>query len=73
MEKTIMSEKQELIKEMLEMQKKFIEYEHANGITPSDYYNAPDDNELLSTYRKKYRDLAMKVVDLAHAEKGSHP
>ena len=27
-----MSDKQELIKKMLEMQKKFIDYEHENGV-----------------------------------------
>jgi hypothetical protein len=66
-----MSEKQELIKEMLAMQAKFIEFEHGHDLNPEDYYNPGADHEL-NGYRQKYRDLAMKVVELAHAEKGSH-
>ena len=33
-----MSSKQDLIKEMLEMQKKFSAYEQANGVDPQDYF-----------------------------------
>jgi len=67
-----MSEKQKLIKEMLEMQKKFMKYEHEHGIDPQDYY-VPSAGHELDGFRQKYRDLAMKVVELAHQEKGSHP
>ncbi len=66
-----MSEKAEMIKKMLEMQKKFIAYEQANGVEPKDYY-APDSGHVLDGYRQEFRDMAMKVVQLAHAEKGSH-
>ncbi len=67
-----MSEKQKLIKEMLEMQKKFMEYEHEHGVDPQEYYVPPSGHDL-DGFRQKYRDLAMKVVELAHQEKGSHP
>ncbi|MFW5453882.1 hypothetical protein [Thioalkalivibrio sulfidiphilus] len=66
-----MSNKQELIKEMLEMQKMFMEYEHTNGVSPEEYYLAPEGHPL-HQYRQKYRDIAMQLVDIAHAEKGSH-
>jgi hypothetical protein len=66
-----MSDKAAKIKEMIAMQKKFIEYEHKNGVDPKDYFVPSDDHEL-SGYRQKYRDLAMEVVDMAHAEAGSH-
>ncbi|MFQ5642909.1 MAG: hypothetical protein ACE5FQ_04330 [Thiogranum sp.] len=66
-----MSEKQEMIKKMIEMQKKFIEYEHANGVTQKEYFAAPE-GHALSNYRQEYNELAIKLVDLAHAEKGSH-
>jgi hypothetical protein len=66
-----MSKKQELIKEMLEMQKRFMEYEHANGVDPVDYYLAPEGHPLYA-YHKRYRDIAMQLVDMAHEEKGSH-
>ena len=65
-----MSEKQDIIKKMLEMQKKFIAYEHANGVNPEDYFNPADDHELAG-YRQQYQELASKLVDMAHEEKGS--
>ena len=65
-----MSEKQELIKRMLELQKKFIEFEHEHGVDPHDYY-APPGGHPLDGYRAEYLDLANRVVDMAHAEKGS--
>lgn len=67
-----MSEKTELIKKLIEMQKKFIEYEHKNGVSQEEYFTAPEGHELAG-YRQEYRDLAMKLVDIAHEEKGSHP
>ncbi len=66
-----MSDKQELIKQMIEMQKKFIEYEHANGVTQQEYYTA-DDKHALGDYRHTYAELANKLIDMAHEEKGSH-
>jgi len=65
-----MSKKQELIKEMLEMQKHFTEYEQQNGVDPTEYYLAPEGHPLHG-YHKKYRDVAMQLVDIAHEEKGS--
>ena len=65
-----MSKKAELIKEMLEMQKKFIEFEHKNGVHPDDYYN-PGAGHELETYRQKYDELSLQVLDIAHDEKGS--
>lgn len=66
-----MSEKTKLIKEMLEMQKKFIAYEHKDGVDPKDYY-APESGHILDGYRQKYNDIATKLIDIAHEEKGSH-
>jgi len=65
-----MSNKTELIKEMLEMQKKFISHEHDRGIDPQEYF-APESDSDLDGYRQKYTEIAMKVVDLAHEEVGS--
>ncbi len=62
-------QKNDLIAEMLEMQKQFIEYEHDNGISGKDYYYSQDG--LLKDYRQKYMDMAMKVVDLSHEIVGS--
>ena len=66
-----MSDKQEMIKKMLEMQKKFIEYEQKNGVTQEEYFTAGE-GHVLHNYRQEYMDLANKVVDAAHEEKGSH-
>ncbi len=33
-----MSEKEELIKQMIEMQKKFSDYEHQDGVEAKDYF-----------------------------------
>lgn len=66
-----MNEKQKLIKKMLAMQKKFVEYEHEHGVDPAEYFNTPKGHPL-ENYRKEYAELAAKVVELAHAEKGSH-
>ena len=65
-----MSSKADLIKEMLEMQKKFISKEQSQGIDPQDYFT-PEAGSDLDGYRQKYMELAMKVVDMAHDEAGS--
>ena len=65
-----MSSKQDMIKEMLAMQKKFSAYEHASGVDPKDYFT-PEAGSELDGYRAKYQELANKVVDLAHEEAGS--
>ncbi len=65
-----MSTKQEIIKEMLEMQKKFSAYEQANGVDPQEYFT-PEANSEFDGYRAKYQELANKVIDMAHEEAGS--
>lgn len=67
-----MSDKQKLIQELLEMQKKFIEYEHKNGVDAVDYFtdNAGPKHEL-NQFRQKFAEISTKVIELAHAEKGS--
>jgi hypothetical protein len=65
-----MSEKQELIRRMLEMQHQFMEYELGHGLDPKDYY-FPEAGHPLETFKQEYRDLSMKVLELAHQEVGS--
>jgi hypothetical protein len=65
----LIKEKNALIQQMLEMQRKFIDFEHQSGISGKDYYYSQDG--LLKDYRQEYRDMAMKVVDLAHQIVGS--
>ncbi|RMG52408.1 MAG: hypothetical protein D6717_12045 [Gammaproteobacteria bacterium] len=62
-----MADKNELIKEMLEMQKKFQEYERQQGIDPEEYY-MPGDDSPLNGYRERYHELAAQVRELASEE-----
>ena len=63
--------KQEKIRRMLELQKKFIAKEHESGVTMEEYF-VPGDDSPLRGYREEYMKLAMEVVDDAHGEVGSH-
>ena len=65
-----MSDKAKLIQEMLDMQKKFMAFEHEHGVKAADYYAAQKGHELFQ-YREKYAELADKVNAMAHEEKGS--
>ena len=65
-----MSSKAEKIAKLLEMQKKFIEYERANGVDPKDYFT-PESGHTLDGYRQEYNKLAMEVCGDAHKEVGS--
>ena len=65
-----MSEKQELIRKMIQMQREFIAQEQQGGIEQKDYF-LPDNNQKLSDYRESYAKVAARVIDLAHEEKGS--
>ena len=66
-----MSDKQEMIKKMMAMQKRFIELEQAGKFSAEEYYDSDGDSEL-AQFKRSYEELATKVVDLAHEEKGSH-
>tara|TARA_B100001029_G_scaffold168220_1_gene162074 strand:+ start:612 stop:818 length:207 start_codon:yes stop_codon:yes gene_type:complete len=63
-------DKQEKIKKLLEMQKKFIALDRENGVEAAEYFS-PDDDSEIAGFREEYRDLAMEIVDLAHEDKGS--
>jgi len=66
-----MSEKQEIIKQMMELQHKFIEIEQRGDFNAAEYYDSDGDSEL-ARHKRTFEELATKLVDLAHAEKGSH-
>ena len=66
----LVKEKNELISKMLEMQKKFVDLEHKQGIDPGEYYNPPAGGPL-ENYVSEYNELASKVNKLAHEIKGS--
>ena len=64
------NDKQDKIKKLLEMQKKFIALDREQGVEASEYF-APSDDSEISGFKEEYSDLAMDIVDLAHKEKGS--
>ena len=68
-----MSKRAEMIKELLDMQKKFIAYDKAQegGFEMADYY-VDDPSHPLYNYREDYNELAMKIVDQAHEDRGSN-
>ncbi|MCP4332842.1 MAG: hypothetical protein GY785_09320 [Gammaproteobacteria bacterium] len=65
-----MSEKQEIIKQMMELQHKFIDLEHKGEFSTEEYYDSEGDTEL-ARHKRSFEELATELVDLAHAEKGS--
>ena len=65
-----MSEKQKIIQRIMELQRKFIELEHAGGFSADEYYDSDGESEL-AKYKREHEELATRLVDLAHAEKGS--
>ncbi|MDH5471586.1 MAG: hypothetical protein OEY87_04300 [Gammaproteobacteria bacterium] len=65
-----MSDRNTLIKELLDMQKKFIEEEHKNGFDAKNYFT-PEAGHVLDGYRQTFNEKAMQLVDAAHADKGS--
>ncbi len=64
------SEKRKLIEQMLEMQKKFIEFEQQNGVEPEEYWAGQNGHPLFQ-YGEKYGEMSSQLIDLAHEEKGS--
>ncbi|MCP4982538.1 MAG: hypothetical protein GY935_18835 [Gammaproteobacteria bacterium] len=66
-----MSEKQEIIKQMMEMQRKFIDLEQSGKFSTEEYYDTEGDSEL-AIHKRNFEELATRLVDLAHEEKGSN-
>ncbi|MCW9012350.1 MAG: hypothetical protein OQL06_01105 [Gammaproteobacteria bacterium] len=66
-----MSDRATLIKELIEMQKKFIENEHKNGFNAQEYFT-PESGTVLDGYRETFNTKSQELVDAAHADKGSH-
>ena len=62
--------KQEKIKQLIEMQKKFIEKEQVTGVSMQEYFS-PDEQSDLHGYSEDYMKIAMEIVDDAHQEVGS--
>ncbi len=65
-----MSEKQEIIKQMMDLQHRFIELEQRGEFSTEEYYDSEGDTEL-ARHKRSFDELATRLVDLAHADKGS--
>jgi hypothetical protein len=55
----------------MEMQRRFIELEQNGEFSAEEYYDSEGESEL-AQYKRSFDELATKLVDLAHEEKGSH-
>jgi hypothetical protein len=66
-----MNEKQEIIRQMMEMQQKIIDIEHQGNFSAEAYYDSDGDSEL-ARFKRSYDEMATRLVDMAHTEKGSH-
>jgi hypothetical protein len=65
-----MSEKQEIIKQMMDLQHRFIELEQGGEFSTEEYYDSEGDTEV-ARHKRSFEELSTRLVDLAHAEKGS--
>ncbi len=65
-----MSEKQEVIKQMLQLQHKFIELEQRGEFSSEEYCDSEGDTEL-ARHKRSFDELAFRLIDMAHEEKGS--
>ena len=65
-----MSEKQEIIKQMLDLQHKFIALEQRGEFSTEEYYDSEGETEVARD-KRSFEELSTRLVDLAHAEKGS--
>lgn len=65
-----MADRKAMIKELIEMQNKFIEEEHKNGFNAKSYFT-PEAGSVYDGFRETFRDKSMALVDAAHADKGS--
>ena len=63
----IVTEKQKLIQKIIRMQKDFLRRQRDSGLDARAYY-APDGGD---NHAQEHDKLAMRVVELAHAERGS--
>jgi len=66
-----MPDKKAMIAELIAMQKKFIEYDREHGVEMKDYF-APEPGHFLEGFKESFNEKAMKLVEVAHKEKGSH-
>jgi hypothetical protein len=65
-----MSEKQELIRALLDEQHRMLDHERTHGLDPRELWAAPPEHPLHG-HRERHHELAMKVLELAHRERGS--
>ena len=66
-----MADRNTMIKELIAMQKKFIEDEHKNGFNAKNYFT-PEPGSVLDGFRDSFNEKSQALVDAAHADKGSH-
>ncbi len=67
--KALEKERKEIIQKMLRIQKEFMELERSKGVTEKDIHHNPQG--IVKEYKEEHEKLANRLVDIAHALKGS--
>ena len=67
--KALEKERKEIITKMLRIQKEFMELERKTGVTEKDIHHNPQG--IVKEYKEEHEKLANRLVDIAHALKGS--
>lgn len=62
-------ERKEIISKMLRIQKEFMALEREKGVTEKDIHHNPQG--IVKEYKEEHEKLANRLVDIAHALKGS--
>ena len=67
--KALEKERKEIIQKMLRIQNEFMELERSKGVTEKDIHHNPQG--IVKEYKEEHEKLANRLVDIAHALKGS--
>ena len=67
--KALEKERKEIITKMLRIQKEFMQLEREKGVTEKDIHHNPQG--IVKEYKEEHEKLANRLVDIAHALKGS--
>ena len=67
--KALEKERKDIITKMLRIQKEFMELEREKGVTEKDIHHNPQG--IVKEYKEEHEKLANRLVDIAHALKGS--
>ena len=67
--KKLETERKDIIKKLLRIQKEFMKLERKDGVTEKDIHHNP--TGIIKEYVEEHEKLANRLVDIAHELKGS--